>query len=374
MACRADNTGHAGYSGRRADEFSSTFLDQLMDDHTPDQVLLHLGTNDILQGQSVQSTVDDLDRVITDLLDQRPNVTVLLANVIPLDSTGTAQSQTRSLGNALGALALRRAREGDAVRLVDVQSGFDLRIHTDDGVHPNQSGEQLMASRFHQVLDAIDFCNGASGTLPSLQLPRDQWAQIALPADPGVNDTVADIVDELPASDYGSRWVVYEADAGTAGGVRYVQLALDSRMAPGIGYWILQRVAERVIIRMPSGSQKVALTPTPACASSGGCASVPLATRATRYRWNLVGYPLAEARAFSDSRFVTDTGTCVAGCTPDDAQSNGAVHGVLWHYDATVNAYRDISGIDTLQAWQGVWMAVLPDAHQRSPRWLLAAR
>ncbi len=383
VTCRATDTDHAGFSGRRADEFTDELISELMSAHEPDRVLIHLGSNDIFQGQSVQSTVDDIDRVITAILFERPGAVALLANVIPWNLNQRNGSDNPSAGDlalgselssALEALAGQRIREGDAVRLVDVNSGFQPLIHSVDGIHPNALGEELMATRFQQVLEAVDCCFTGDDDVPVLQLVDAQWSQIGLPANPGNQDTVADIFDELPAGGYGNSWVVFAADEQTrAAAFAYERLALNSRMTQGRGYWVMQMVSPSVDIRMSAASRQVSLTPVSDCTTATDCASVALQGRSDRFQWNLIGYPLAVQTRFDQSRFTGTTGACSAGCSSSDAESNGMVHDVMWHYDSQVSGgYREIRGTDTLQPWDGLWAAVLPAASRTVPVWQVA--
>ena len=73
---------HEGYWDFRADEVLA-FIGQRIDRFLPDVVLIHLGTNDIFQGQSVESTIVDLGSIVSEIRRVRPDVAILLAKVIP---------------------------------------------------------------------------------------------------------------------------------------------------------------------------------------------------------------------------------------------------------------------------------------------------
>jgi glucose/arabinose dehydrogenase len=74
-------------------------------------------------------------------------------------------------------------------------------------------------------------CAGAIQTAP-----YGLWTLISLPCEPGLNNTVADILgDEFGA--YGITWVMYEYNESSHS---YTQLNAESILIPGRGYWIIQ--------------------------------------------------------------------------------------------------------------------------------------
>ena len=54
---------HEGHDGWRADEIDATVTDFLNSAH-PDVVLLHIGTNDLYQDESIASTVTDVENIL----------------------------------------------------------------------------------------------------------------------------------------------------------------------------------------------------------------------------------------------------------------------------------------------------------------------
>ena len=72
---------HEGHSGWRADEIAAS-LGEWLKNYTPDIVLLHIGHNDFFQGQTVDSTLDDISNIIDILQSHNPHVTILLSQII----------------------------------------------------------------------------------------------------------------------------------------------------------------------------------------------------------------------------------------------------------------------------------------------------
>jgi len=155
---------HEGYSGHRADHFINgnglnLGIDVMMQTETPDVVLLHLGSNDMNSGQPVTQTVNEIEDVITRILNANSNATVFVANVIPWwgDSNNSIiQASIQSLGtqitnrvNALG---------NPNVILTDVRSGYTQSLMQADLIHPNEDGEAHIADAFAAAMEDAGVC------------------------------------------------------------------------------------------------------------------------------------------------------------------------------------------------------------------------
>ena len=140
---------HQGHVGIRADMLVQ-HIDGWMAHSRPDIVLLHIGTNDLFQGQSVSSTVEDIERIITRLQKNNPNVTILLAQIIP-----SLVWHLEAFNGQLPALAARMTTATSSVIIVDQVSGFSPHQDLYDGLHPDESGERKMAGRWMQAIQRV---------------------------------------------------------------------------------------------------------------------------------------------------------------------------------------------------------------------------
>ncbi len=129
----------------------------------PQVVLMHWGTNDVWNAKSTASITAAYGTVIDALRAANPAVTVLLAQIIPMNVTSATCSGCSCAGCATGVPALNTAITSFAagkttaaspVIAVDQYSGFDATMDTRDGVHPNTQGSQKMASRWYAALVA----------------------------------------------------------------------------------------------------------------------------------------------------------------------------------------------------------------------------
>jgi lysophospholipase L1-like esterase len=145
-----NNEGHPGW---RADQISSK-VTSYAKTHNPDVVLLHIGTNDMLQRQSVSSTISEIGQIIDKLRAHNPQIAVLLAKVLPSSEARNAAAM-EALGNAIPGLVQSKNKSGSPVILVDQRSGFSVSEDTHDGLHPDESGQAKMASKWYAALDTL---------------------------------------------------------------------------------------------------------------------------------------------------------------------------------------------------------------------------
>jgi len=157
---------HEGYSGHTADNFvtgraPNPGIDASMAEHTPDVVLLHLGSNDMFQGQNIQETVLEIEDVVSRILNANGNAKILVANVIPW--FGDSNSDNSDIPGSIQTLGTQITTAIDAmgnpnVILTDVRSGYTQSLMQADGVHPNADGEVHIADAFAAALDTTGIC------------------------------------------------------------------------------------------------------------------------------------------------------------------------------------------------------------------------
>ena len=159
------NSPHEGYHGHRADHtftgFSSVAgnnegISVTVARYQPNIVLLHIGSNDMNQGQDVNETVGEIDQIISIALAANSAPTVLVANVIPWFSNTTVQAQVNSLGDQIEAYVAQL--NNPRVKLVDVRTGFNQSMMLPDLIHPNPAGEQHIANRYFAEYNNSGFC------------------------------------------------------------------------------------------------------------------------------------------------------------------------------------------------------------------------
>ena len=198
---------------------------------------IHLGTNDIGQGQTPTSTESELDTMLDRIYAVKPGVKVFLANLIPivgwygdhnynngspLDVQGRAEALTSMIPN----LVSQQRQLGRDIHLVDVNSGFtvdesdpvscpagtggdptnmSLKVceplggqSRPDGIHPGLLGERHIADRFFAAMQSEGICGGGDTEAPvaSIGSPANN-ATVSAPVT--INGTASDndIVDRV---------------------------------------------------------------------------------------------------------------------------------------------------------------------------------
>ena len=136
---------HEGHWGWRADEVLAR-LPEWAATASPDIVLLHIGHNDLCQGQPLDSTVNDLSAIFDVLRATNPRVSILLAQNIA--SLWPCHAQMPEFIARLPALAAAKSTAESPISVVDQHTGFDPATMTWDGQHPNEQGESLIAERW----------------------------------------------------------------------------------------------------------------------------------------------------------------------------------------------------------------------------------
>ncbi len=150
---------HEGHSGITADGLLS-LLPALLTEYDADVVLLHIGSNDTLRGvvnelpvESVSSTIDEIESIIETLRTNNPIVTILLAAPIP----SIHNTELPELQAEISTLAAATSTAQSKVILVDQAADFDATVGIDtvEGIHPNPAGEEKIAQKWFNAIDAL---------------------------------------------------------------------------------------------------------------------------------------------------------------------------------------------------------------------------
>lgn len=170
---------HEGHSGWTADQVQSNIA-SWANAAKPDIVMLHIGTNDINSGQPNSGTETEIRGIIDNLRSVVPNVKILLAKIIPLASN---ISGTVDLNNRIANIVSSKTTGQSPITLVDQYTGFSTS-NLWDGIHPNDTGDQQIASKWYSALQGILGSPAAPppgkylGELPFSQTPTNGWGPV----------------------------------------------------------------------------------------------------------------------------------------------------------------------------------------------------
>jgi lysophospholipase L1-like esterase len=157
---------HAALSGRTLDCYlDGTINGQPCDDpfqastdlvnHNPDLVIVMLGTNDVALPWRISTPtqfVDQTEQLVGVARTVNPTVSMVLAAVLPVAEGTTPDLEAVNAG--LEALAQRLDSPAARVAYIPVSASWDPAVHTVDGVHPNEAGDQVIADSVARTLSA----------------------------------------------------------------------------------------------------------------------------------------------------------------------------------------------------------------------------
>lgn len=110
----------------------------------PDIVLIHVGTNDVLAGQSAAGIAGEISSLINALRGGKSDIYIVLAKIIPAASSTAG---TSALNRQIDGIAARLNTAASPVVVVDQASGYSTADNY-DGVHPAPSGENKLGNRW----------------------------------------------------------------------------------------------------------------------------------------------------------------------------------------------------------------------------------
>ncbi|MEM6800051.1 MAG: GDSL-type esterase/lipase family protein [Bacteroidota bacterium] len=146
---------HQSYWGRKIDYFlpaNRLSSWQQAAGYDFDIALVHLGTNDVFQNRTTNQILTDLGSLIDTLRKDNPNVTVMLAQLIPTTSSATRNANITALNSQMPAFANTKSNANSSVVVVDQNTGYDPSADNYDGVHPNASGVAKIAQKWYDAL------------------------------------------------------------------------------------------------------------------------------------------------------------------------------------------------------------------------------
>ncbi|WP_261965178.1 ricin-type beta-trefoil lectin domain protein [Dactylosporangium matsuzakiense] len=156
---------HEGHPGWRIDQIDANITGWLRTS-TPRTVLLHIGTNDILQNSNVSGAPGRLSTLIDHIIAAAPNAEIFVATIIPLGNAGQ-ESAARTFNAAIPGIVQSRANAGKHVHLVDMHSVVTT-AELIDGVHPTAGGYDKMAAAWYTALRSVpgslETTGGATGS------------------------------------------------------------------------------------------------------------------------------------------------------------------------------------------------------------------
>jgi lysophospholipase L1-like esterase len=157
---------HEGHSGWRIDMLQANIIPWLQAT-SPHTVLLHIGTNDVIQNTNLPQAPSRLSGLIDQITTTVPTAEVFVATIIPL-ANATQETAVRTYNAAIPTVVQSKVSAGKHVHLVDMHAALTA-ADLADGVHPNAAGYEKMAATWWTALRAVPGSLG--GTTPPTSTP-----------------------------------------------------------------------------------------------------------------------------------------------------------------------------------------------------------
>ncbi|GAA0364208.1 SGNH/GDSL hydrolase family protein [Micromonospora gifhornensis] len=151
---------HQGHPGWRIDQIDANIVNWL-NTQRPQTVLLHIGTNDILQNYNVSSAPNRLSTLIDRITNTVPNAEVFVAQIITLSNTNQAAA-VRTFNAAIPGIVQSKVNAGKRVHLVNMHAALTTGDLI-DGVHPTANGYDKMAAVWYNALQSVPGSIGTPG-------------------------------------------------------------------------------------------------------------------------------------------------------------------------------------------------------------------
>ena len=144
------NEGHNAYT---ADDIDSEVTGYLTA-NPADFVLLHIGTNDLVYGETIASTVSDVESILDKIKVHNSNPKVIIARII---NQKTHDADTTTFNNELNTMVQERIDSGDKIAIVDMEkdAGIDYATEMEDLLHPGPAAYDKMADLWYSALSTV---------------------------------------------------------------------------------------------------------------------------------------------------------------------------------------------------------------------------
>jgi lysophospholipase L1-like esterase len=210
---------HEGHYGWRADEIlngrisepAAGKLASWLPVSQPDVILLHIGTNDITQGNQDANEVNSILNVIDAYeVTSGKNIPVVLARII--DRVPNS-SLTTAYNNDLNTMATRRIANGDNITIVNMQNALNYSTDMADSLHPNDNGYIKMANVWYNALTGIIYAQRILTCLST------EGGYVAQPGEGTFEYNDGNVVNLAAVTDLGYHFVSWTGTAVSAGKV-----------------------------------------------------------------------------------------------------------------------------------------------------------
>jgi lysophospholipase L1-like esterase len=144
---------HEGWQGYRIDQIASGFLTWVNAVPTPDVILLLIGTNDYGQNYDTATATNRLDQLIGLIATNLPNTKLVVSSVLLRTDSATVNNEIQTTFNPyIPGIVAAHAALGQQVYFIDLNSVIGAADLGTDGLHPNQTGYNIMGTNWYNTV------------------------------------------------------------------------------------------------------------------------------------------------------------------------------------------------------------------------------
>jgi hypothetical protein len=147
---------HEGTGGATAESLLSE-LDEILTEVDSDIVLLGIGGNDLDDGVSVSSTIENINAIVGELQSKNSNIIIILEQIAPAISSYMTMERTEVLNEFNSAISNVAQNQTTSTSLVVAVNMFEdwKDEYLADDVHYNENGAKEVANRYFRVIDSL---------------------------------------------------------------------------------------------------------------------------------------------------------------------------------------------------------------------------
>jgi lysophospholipase L1-like esterase len=156
-----DNEGHGGYLATNI--ANQNLLPGWLSYDKPDIVVMHLGTNDVWNNIATSTILAAYSTLVNQMRANNPRIRILVAQITPMNPSGCSACAQGviNLDAAIPGWASSKSTTQSPIVVVNQWAGYNDSTDTIDGVHPNASGNNKIASKWYPALtNQINSING----------------------------------------------------------------------------------------------------------------------------------------------------------------------------------------------------------------------
>lgn len=161
---------HEGHGGWTIDQIAGLVDRDIMKTYQPQIVLLMIGTNDVLRGNSLSEITSDLNNLIDRISQDSSNTHILVSSIAPIDPAflgPTRANRAKELNALLPDLVNDKVAEGKKVTYVNAGGSLNLNDLVPDGIHPNVAGYNKLGNAWYDTLVKRDVLTGIENIIGS---------------------------------------------------------------------------------------------------------------------------------------------------------------------------------------------------------------